>query len=204
MPLSLSSIAIEEKNKLANADSVFVVALKIVIPGVTDPVRVVANNEDITWDGETWQAFPFEINEITEISGERPRVEVRVANASREMELYLHEYDYYCKTTGYAAITCNIYVINTLNLASATPEVMHEFLLLQPKSNSRWVTFILGANAPWTLRFPPHRMVPSCRWRFKSTECGYSGGESTCDKTLPRCRVLGNSERWGGFYGQRT
>jgi phage-related protein len=204
MPLPLSSIAIEEKNKLANADSVFLVALKIIIPGVTEPVRVVANNEDITWRGKTWIAFPFEINEITEANGERPRVEVQVANANREMELYLHEYDFYTKTNGYTPIQCFIYVLNTLNLASSAPEAEHEFILLQPKSNSRWVTFVLGASAPWNLRYPLHRMVSSCRWRFKSAQCGYAGTASKCDKTLARCRQLNNSDRWGGFYGQRT
>ncbi len=58
MPLSLSSIAIEEKNKLAT-DSVFLICLEITIPGVAEPVRVVRNNEDLTWQGETWVAFPF-------------------------------------------------------------------------------------------------------------------------------------------------
>lgn len=204
MPLPLSTVAVSEKNKLANADSVFLVAMKILIPGLSDPVRVVANNEDITWQGETWVAFPFEIDEITEVAGERPRVEVRVANASREMELYLHDYDYYCKVNGYAAIQCYIYVVNTLNLASDTPEVEHEFILLQPKSNPRWVTFVLGASAPWNLRYPKNRLVPSCRWRFKSTQCGYTGAQSQCNKTLTRCRQLNNSDRWGGYYGQRT
>ena len=203
-PLPISSIAVTEKNKLNNADSVFLVALKITIPGFVDPIYLVANNEDITWQGETWRAFPFEINELTEVTGERPRVEVRVANASREMELYVHEYDRYNKINGYSPITCNIYVVNSLNLASATPEVEHEFLLLQPKSSPQWVTFILGASNPWNYRYPQARMTPSCRWRFKGTQCQYAGLEETCNKTLGRCRELANSERWGGAFGRGT
>lgn len=39
-----------------------------------------------------------------------------------------------------------------------------------------------------------------CRWpKFKGTECGYSGGESTCDRSYARCVVLGNTNNFGGF-----
>jgi len=40
----------------------------------------------------------------------------------------------------------------------------------------------------------------SCRWKeFKGTECGYSGGETWCDRTYARCQVLGNTNNFGGF-----
>lgn len=201
MPLPLSSIAIDEKNKIATSDSVFLLAMKIEIPGMATPIRVVANTEDITWQGETWQAFPFEINEISEAdSGEVPRVDVRVSNVSREIEYYLHAYDLYCKTNGYEPIVCTIYVLNSLNLASDTPEVDHLFELIQPKTTPQWATFTLGASNPWTRRFPARRLLPMCQWVFKSDACGYSGTETECDKTLSRCRELSNSERFGGFY----
>ena len=201
MPLPLSSIAIEEKNKLANSDSVFLLALKITIPGVATPVRVVANTEDITWEGETWQAFPFEVNEITETeSGEVPRIDVKVSNVSREMELYIHAYDLYCKTNGFYAIECVLYVLNTLDLANPDPVTWHVFELIQPKTDAMWVTFTLGAANPFNRRYPQRRLVPSCQWKFKSDECGYSGVQSECNKTLSRCRELNNSSRFGGFY----
>ena len=38
-----------------------------------------------------------------------------------------------------------------------------------------------------------------CAWKFKSTECGYAGTETVCNKTLTRCRVLENQLRFGGF-----
>ena len=82
---SLSSVVIDEKNKIA-ADSVWLLALEITVPGVAEPIRVVRNNEDITWRGENWLAFPFELDEIREVnSGESPRVDLRVANVSRAM-----------------------------------------------------------------------------------------------------------------------
>lgn len=36
-----------------------------------------------------------------------------------------------------------------------------------------------------------------CR-KFKDERCGYAGAETTCDKTLTRCKALGNV---GNFYG---
>jgi len=38
-----------------------------------------------------------------------------------------------------------------------------------------------------------------CRWSFKGTECGYSGGSTTCDKTYARCAALVNTDNFGGF-----
>jgi len=38
-----------------------------------------------------------------------------------------------------------------------------------------------------------------CSWKFKSTECGYVGGELTCNKTKQRCKQLENYHRFGAF-----
>ncbi len=204
MPLPLSSIAIEEKNKLAT-DSVFLICLEITIPG-TGVVRVVRNNQDLTWKGETWVAFPFELDEIGDTSkGEVPQVNVRVSNVSRALEAYLYEYDAYCKANGFEPITVKIFVVNTKVIqadGNAAPEVEHEFELKQPRTDSQWVTFVLGASNPFNRRFPQGRILKNvCRYRFKDTRCGYSGAETACDKTLTRCRALGNSTRFGGFPG---
>lgn len=41
---------------------------------------------------------------------------------------------------------------------------------------------------------------PSCRWKvFKGTECGYTGGATTCDRSYQRCVDLGNQDNFGGF-----
>mgnify|MGYP003394431837 CR=1 FL=1 len=206
MPVSLSSIAISEKNKLV-ADSVFLVALKITIPGIVNPVRIVNNSENVTWLGETWVAFPFTINEISEATGEVPRVDIQISNVSRVMDVYLEFYDAYIKANGYTPITVNIYVINTAVIANngyADPEVEHIFELKQPKADSKWATFTLGASNPYNRRFPQNRILKNhCRFRFKGTDghCGYTEAETSCNHTLARCRELINSPRFGGFPG---
>ena len=212
MPLPLSSIAIQEKNKIANSDSVFLLLAEIIIPGLPDPIRVVANTEDLAvengtgyqWRGQDWIAFPFEIDEINESdSGEVPRVEIKVGNVNREIEFYLHEYDRYCKINGHVPVVCHLYVINTLNVGSNDPEVHHEFELVQPKTSSQWATFVLGASNPFNRRFPQRRMIPACGWKFKDFRCGYSGSALNCNKSFARCKQLGNSRRFGGFYATK-
>lgn len=206
MPLTLSSIAIEEKNKLAT-DSVFLICLKVTIPGVTDPQHMVRDNKDLDWQGITWTAFPFELDEISEVKGEVPQVNIRICNIMRAMEGFIQDYDTYCKVNGYSPMEVVIYVVNTKQIAAhpmCDPEVSHEFILKQPKTDSKWATFVLGASNPFRRRFPQGRILKNfCRFRFKGDDkrCGYTGTAAECNKTLARCRVLENSERFGGFPG---
>lgn len=202
MPAPLSSVVIEEKNKLFT-DSVWLLALEITIPGVGTPVRVVRNNENITWRTYTWVAFPFEVDEYGEESkGEVPQFSIRVSNISQAMELYVADYDLYCKTNGYSPITVSIFALNSEDLANDTPAGELFFELKKPKLDSKWATFVLGAANPFSKRFPQHRILKGhCRFIFKGTLCGYTGGESVCNKTLPRCRELLNQTNFGGFPG---
>ena len=211
--ITLSSVAIEEKNKL-NTDSVFLVCLRIVIPGVTEVIRIVDNSENITWQHpsddapETWSAFPFQINEISEgTGGEIPCVTIQISNVSRAMDVYLQTYDAYIKTNGYTPTTVSICVVNSKVIAAdpdADPEVEHIFELKQPKCDSQWATFILSASNPYTRRFPQNRILRNhCRYKFKGADgrCGYTGAETTCDHTLIQCRARSNSTRFGNAPG---
>ena len=45
-----------------------------------------------------------------------------------------------------------------------------------------------------TLRLP----TPSCPWNFKGAECGYSGAQDWCDKSVERCSGLANYDNFGG------
>lgn len=39
----------------------------------------------------------------------------------------------------------------------------------------------------------------NCQFKFKDGKCQYAGAETKCDKTLTRCRALGNVTRFGGY-----
>jgi lambda family phage minor tail protein L len=182
------------------------VLVAVTIPGVGSPVRITANNETVSWQGYSWIPFPFDMDELVEESkGEVPQIVVKVGNQSRAMEQYLQDYDSYCKTNGFSPITCDLYVVNSKNLGSATPEVQHTFDLKQTGTDAEWAYFTLGANNPYNRRAPLNRILRNqCRWVFKSTECGYGGATTSCNKTLSACRAMdggSNSVRYGGFPG---
>ena len=203
MPRTQSSIVIEEKNKLASA-SAWLLALEITIPGLSAPVRVVQNDEDITWRGETWVAMPFDLGDVAdEKTGECPQVEVRVANVNRVVESYLHEWDAYCKTNGYETISFTLFLLNSADLANTDAAVEHSWRLDQPAADNEWVTFRLGGDDLTRVRFPRSRVLKNvCRYKtFKGSRCGYSGTATSCDRTLTTCRALDNSARFGGAPG---
>lgn len=201
MPLDISAVAMEEKNKLSSS-SVFFMALEIEIPGLGETVKINNMDDSVVWKGETWIPFPVEIDEIVEKAGEVPQLNLRVSNVTRVFEFYLQQYDLYCKENGYQPIVVTIYYLNSLNLASETPEADYTYNLKQPTLNSTWATFSLGASNPFMRRFPQQRILKNqCRWIFKSAQCGYSDAETSCNKTLLRCRELDNSSRFGAYPG---
>jgi hypothetical protein len=51
----------------------------------------------------------------------------------------------------------------------------------------------------WKTPTPRRMQLPTCGWVFKGSECGYSGSETTCDKTVERCVSYGNYVNFGGF-----
>ena len=82
--LSLSAIARKEKNELST-DSAFIVLLDIRLGEET--VRICYNTDDVTWNGNLYQAFPFTIGEVTEnTDGSDPDVELKVDNVSQALQ----------------------------------------------------------------------------------------------------------------------
>ena len=87
--LSLSAIARKEKNELST-DSAFIVLLDIRLGEET--VRICYNTDDVTWNGNLYQAFPFTIGEVTEnTDGSDPDVELKVDNVSQALQYAVEE-----------------------------------------------------------------------------------------------------------------
>ena len=193
--LSLSAAAIAEKNALGNA-SPFLVLLEIQLD--VDTIRVVQNTENVTWDGETWVAFPFKLSGLDEpVKGEMPRLTLQVGNASRAIQNYIEQDD------GGIDRVVILRVVHAEHLDLTDPEIRQDYIVTGTKCDSTWATFTLGAANAFRRRFPQNRCMKNfCRWaKFKGTQCGYSGAATECDRTLSRCKVLLNSERFGGFPG---
>jgi lambda family phage minor tail protein L len=195
MPLDLSPAAYLEKNKMAS-DGAWLILLQIDVKQLDDTIRLVRNTEDVVWNGFTWQAFPFELDEISENSkGEIPKVQIKVSNVRRQMEYYLEQAD------GGVGSTVTIRVVHSKHLDLTSPEVELVFEVTGTKANATWATFTLGATSPYNRQIGQRVLKSFCRHNFKDARCKYGGAATECDHTLTRCRQLGNSVNFGGFPG---
>lgn len=196
---TLSNKAVQEKNKLC-ANSLFLFFLDIVIPGVSQTIHIVNNNENLTWDERVYQAFPFDIEEISEsLNGEVSEFVLKVGNANNIIGNYVRQYDAYVKNNGFEPIKVTVSVVNTENLTLPLAEVQHQTTLIKPSITSQQVTFTLGGSNAYNKTIHSRMLRNACRFSFKSVKCGYFGIEISCNKTFARCKELSNQKRFGGF-----
>lgn len=199
----LSNQTILDKNSLSTG-AVFLVLLEIIIPN-TPTVRLVNNTEDITWNSDLYQQFPFDFTDMSQTTkSEVSQWSLKISNSTRAIERYLQEYDFYLKQNGIDGneITCTIRVINTNDILNTTPILEHTALLQQPTTTPQWATFKLSAKNPYNKQFPPRKIIRNfCAWKFKGLQCQYAGTGVFCDKTLTTCRSYSNNPRFGGFVG---
>lgn len=198
--LSISSWAITEKNKIASANC-WMHLLEITWPHTATLLRLTSNNENVTWDGHSWQAIPMIIGEISENLDEIPVCDIQIGNVHNLVESYLLAYAYYTKTNGIFPVVIRLMLVNSGNLANTTPEVEHEFELITGTNDVYWSYLQAGVPSPFRKRTPDDRILKNqCRYPvFKGIECGYAGAGTSCDRTLATCRTFGNSGRYGGF-----
>jgi phage-related protein len=202
MPLILSPGAYIEKNALAS-DGVWVILLEIYIPQLDDYIRVCSNNEDMTWSSLLWQSFPFQMDEIGDTTkGEIPQFAIKISNIDGVVQSYIEEAD------GGVGSSVKLMIINT-NIDSTTPELELNFTTRSTGVDSKWATFTLGVESPYTILLGSRMIRTGCRFTgvnfsqngFKGSRCKYSGWETECNKTLTRCRELRNTLNFGGFPG---
>lgn len=186
--LALSEASIIEKNRLTT-DGVWLLAIEAQIPGNT--LYLVNNTENVTLGGKEYTAFPFSLEDITEDGKELPNVKLTVSNVTGTIQHYVEENN----GLGGMKVVLRVYHTRIPDVA----EVEEHFVVTGVTCDVEWVTFTLGTDFSFTRRFPPVRMMKDyCPFKFKGIECGYKGSAQKCNKTLKRCRELGNSTRFGG------
>lgn len=186
--LTLSTASILEKNKI-DATGVWLMLLDIEYKG--DIVRLVYNTEDITFQGNKYIAFPFKLADVNNNSTDLPNVKLSVSNVTRTIQRLAED------NQGFTGANVIVRVINT-NVPNVC-EVEEHFVITGSVANAEWMEFTLGTDFSFTRRFPLIRIMKDfCPFKFKGVQCGYKGTETECNKTLSRCRALGNSVRFGG------
>lgn len=189
--LSISAISKAEKNKLST-DSCFLILLEI---RLQNTVYICYNNEDVTWKGQLYQAFPFEIGEVAEDETTDPHVSLKVSNVARGMQWYVED------SGGGVGTDVILRVVNSLNM-NGDADLEEYFVVTACKIDEQWIEFTLGNGYSAKTRRPLDRyMKNNCPFKYKGIRCGYRGSMESCMHTLSDCRAHGNSRRFGGFAG---
>lgn len=204
---SLSDNLIAEKNKI-HATEPWLILLDITLDDEevsSGPTvfRFVRNNEDITYRGNIYTAFPFTLGWVaSNIDGEIPRVTLKVSNVTRILAPYLNALD------GGLDSTVTITLVNNGLLAEDYSELELDFTVMGCSSDAYWVTWTLGMFNPSHQRFPLFRFVANyCPYTFFNDgtgECGYNGDLESCLHTYSDCIAHGNEKRFGGDLGMQS
>jgi len=160
----------------------------------TKNLNLVKYESDVVYKGVTYSSFPISHETIGENnSGEIQSVTVTLANVSRLLQAYLENYDLRSKKV----LIRRVWADMLLDSDAYSDDIYYIDNYTADQNN---VSFTLTSKFDvLDLELPRRKFSRNyCAWKFKSTECGYSGSEITCDKTLRRCRELSNSTRYGG------
>lgn len=191
--LSIPAALITEKNKLYGTGA-FLELLEVQMASGTT-LRIVNNNDDITWSGYTWSKFRFEGGNQEESSdGEIPSVEIKVSNVSRIVQGHLEASD-----TGLVGDTVVYRLVHSDNLTETTPAITGTFTITDVEATDEWVTFTLGMENFFLNRFPRNVYRRNiCRYQPHQTDvCSYANSAS-CDRKFSTCISLGRESVFGG------
>lgn len=184
--------ALLEKNRLSS-DAPFLCLVKMTYEELDEPICLVRNNEDITWNGEKYTAYPMDFDTSTTDGATLPKLNWTVSNAGGTLQEYVQ------KNQGFTDAEVSLIVVHYNLLDNTEPLQQLDFVVTATTYDEEWVTFELGASPETIFKFPANiYMAHYCPYRFKSVRCGYQGNESACAGTLDTCRI---PSRFGGEEG---
>lgn len=190
--LDLSVVAKSVKNKLDDGGT-WLVLLSVKNKDSTIMFDIVANTDDVTWNGKTFTAFPFSMDEVNESTkGSLPTFTLSVCNVERVIQSYVEN-----DASHGSGWDVDMMIVHSSNLANNTPEVQYSFKTLTVTADENNVSFSIGMQNPIRQLFPRRRMMTNyCQNTFKMRGCTYAGADTTCGKTIQDCRLkFPNSDR---------
>ncbi|MFH0907802.1 MAG: phage BR0599 family protein [bacterium] len=99
-------------------------------------------------------------------------------------------------------------LVNRDALGAAANEITIRGKVKSADAEEGAVSFHCGPLNPRDTTIPRDSLYrTTCRWEFKGKcgECGYAGGQTTCDKRFETCRdTMANQTRFGGCPGLPT
>jgi phage-related protein len=200
---NISSALVSDKNRLAS-DRAWMIALQVQVidpatNSLVETLRLIRNDESSVIDGESYQPFPFEF-EIEERDG-LPTVGLTIQDQTQAIQQRMEDYG---GGVGFKVIVMAVSGVDAATI-DAEPELTEEFQVLSASIADYVVSWQLGVPNPLNSNFPRRRQFQDqCSFRYKGTECGYTGAIESCDLTLTGvngCGAHDNSNNYGGLPG---
>lgn len=163
--------------------------------GIGNDLCFAGYDEDVVFSGVTYTRFPISHEFIAEnTKGETNQLKVNVANVNRVIQNYLEAYDIRGKKLTVTMVWAD-------KLDDPNSFIEDSYYVDAYGANAEAAEFICSDKFNiMRLELPARKYWRNyCSWKFKSPECGYSGSETSCNKTFQRCGVLANRVRFGGF-----
>ena len=183
----------QEKNKPAN-QPIFLYTIYD-YDGLNNNLYFAEYDEDVVYNGITYIRFPITHEFIGEnTQGSVDSLKVMISNVSREIQAYLELYEFRNKKVDVMLVWAN-------QLQDPNAYIKDTYYIDSISATEEAVSFALTSKFDLLDVTIPNRKYSRnyCSWKFKSTECGYAGAETLCNKTFQRCQALNNRLRFGGF-----
>lgn len=190
----IDAAGVFEKNRQASTGA-WLTLLEITVPGNSTPILLARNNQNITWDGRAWRAFPFNLGDITGNSNnEIPNLQIQISNTTREIQAILEA------TDGAAGVKIEVILIHTTHAEAIWRGT---YAVLYAACDQDWATFTCGLEYPTTARRPIEAYQKYiCRFIYGDIKCNIADATKTiyptCSKTISDCKTRGNQARFGG------
>lgn len=205
MPKILPAAIVLEKNKV-ESDTAWLLLAEIDFNGTL--FRITNNNASVTFGGDVYTSFPFDISSMdNNSSGQVPSLTLNVSNVTKAIQHYVEA------SNGLVDSTVKIMVVNSGHLTEDYTELTLNYTIMSSSVSQEWVTFKLGAPNPMMQRYPKDKYIAKyCNWTFNSpairaagtnagAECKYLGADTTCKRTKDDCESKNNLLNFGGYPG---
>jgi phage-related protein len=172
--------------------------LEITSPSGSTTYRFTNATRDLVWLGNTYFQLPFWPGEIVADARGRAAVEIIVEDVERIMMAVVGANS----MIDWTATLDDAWLDSNFDVIAVTRELegMVDQIDYDSTSPTNQFSISLIASFAASQVLPGERFVRPCRYRrFKGPRCGYTGPETTCDRSFARCTELSNTQRFGGF-----
>jgi lambda family phage minor tail protein L len=164
---------------------------------------------DLIFNGQTYQPYPIEA-EGFELNGggQLPTPRIKVSNIFGFASDLIQQY----RGCVGAKLTRRLTFAKNLNTPTSPNNLLRDpdiWFVAGYSEDRLLVTFDLKSELDLRGVKLPKRLILKnvCQWKYKGTECSYTGTLATCDKSLQACEEHfgeGNPLPFGGFPGVDT